>query len=185
MNSMTVYHVVTDKPMYLGQHIVFNEENHNGVYNRVMDKLDEVKKIYNNPDKYDIATLEHHTKVALRELTLEKIRKETYSSYPSRMSCLYVSESLEEAIKWAELFVSLNRPTYSIVKLKVTGNIFVGDANNCFDATTDDSKNLLLAHNYWLNMPNLKNCPPIKEYLVDGDIEVVEIMRIINKNLSY
>lgn len=185
MNSMIVYHVVTDKPMYLGQHIVFNEENHNGVYDRVMDKLDEVKKIYNNPDKYDIATLEHHTIVALRELALEKIRKETYSSYPSRMSCLYVSKSLEEAIKWAELFVSLNRPTYSIVKLKVTGNIFVGDANNCFDATTDESKNLLLAHNYWLNMPNLKNCPPIKEYLVDGDIEVVEIMRIINKNLSY
>lgn len=33
-------------------------------------------------------------------------------------------------------------------------------------------------------MPNSQNCPPIKEFLVDGDIEVVEIMRKINKNLS-
>lgn len=184
MNEKTVYHVVTDKPMYLGQHLVFNELNHNGVYERVMDRLDEVRKIYNNPDKFDIATLEHHTKVALRELALEKIRKVCYPTYPSRMSCLYVSESLEEAEKWAELFVNWNRPTYSIVKLKVTGNIFVGNANNCFDATTDESKNLLLAHNYWLNMPNLKNCPPIKEYLVDGNIEVVEIVRKLDKNLS-
>lgn len=183
METMIDYHVVTDKPMYLGQHIIFNKNNHNGVYDRVMDKFDEVKNIYNNPDKYDIATLEHHTKVALRELAIEKIREEYYPACPSRMSCLYVSESLEEAAKWAGLFANLNRPTYSIVKLKVTGNIFVGDANNCFDATTDESKNLLLAHNYWLNMPNLKNCPPIKEYLVDGDIKVVEIVRTIDKNL--
>lgn len=26
-------------------------------------------------------------------------------------------------------------------------------------------------------MPNTQNCPPINEFLVDGDIEVVEIMR--------
>lgn len=184
MDTILVYHVVTDKPMYLGQHIFFNESCHNGVYNRVMDKLDEVKNIYSNPDKYDIATLEHHTKVALRELALEKIRKEYYPTYPSRMSCLYVSESLGEAEKWAELFVNWNRPTHSIVKLKVTGNIFVGDANNCFDATIDENQNLSLAHNYWLNMPNSQNCPPIKEFLVDGDIEVIEIMQIIDKNLS-
>lgn len=43
MNAKTFYHVVTDKPMYLGQHINFNENNHNGVYDRVMDKLDVVK----------------------------------------------------------------------------------------------------------------------------------------------
>lgn len=29
---MLVYHVVTDRPMYVGQHIVFDEEHHSGVY---------------------------------------------------------------------------------------------------------------------------------------------------------
>lgn len=183
MNAKTFYHVVTDKPMHIGQHLVFNEHNYNGVYNRVMDKIDEVKNMYNNPDKYNIAILEHHTRVALRELALEKIRKEYYPTYPSRMSCLYVSKSLSEAEKWAELFVNWNRPTYSIVKLKVMGNVFVGDANNCFDATIDENKNLSLAHDYWLNKPDSQNCPPIKEYLVDGDIEVIEIIREINKNI--
>lgn len=82
-----------------------------------------------------------------------------------------------------ELFVNWNKPTYSIVKLKVTGNVFVGDANICFDATIDENKNLSLAHDYWLNKPNSQNCPPIKEYLIDGDIEVIDIKQIINKNL--
>ena len=48
---MLVYHVVTDRPMYVGQHIVFDEEHHSGVYQRVYEKLDIVKDIYSNPEK--------------------------------------------------------------------------------------------------------------------------------------
>ncbi|MBP3457949.1 MAG: DUF2441 domain-containing protein [Lachnospiraceae bacterium] len=88
--------------MQIGQHIVFDDENHSGVYDRVMSKLSIVNDIYKYPDKYDIKKLEHHTQVALRELALEKIRKREYPEYPSRMSSLYVSESIEESEKWAE-----------------------------------------------------------------------------------
>lgn len=98
--------------MQIGQHIVFDDENHSGVYDRVMSKLSMVNDIYKYPDKYDIKKLEYHTRVALRELALEKIRKR---EYPSRMSSLYVSESIEESEKWAELFIAWGRPTYSIV----------------------------------------------------------------------
>lgn len=31
--------------MHLGQHFLFNEDNHNGVYDRVMDNLNEEKYI--------------------------------------------------------------------------------------------------------------------------------------------
>lgn len=183
MNEKYFYHVVTDRPMQIGQHIVFDDENHSGVYDRVMSKLSIVNDIYNYPDKYDIKKLEHHTRVALRELALEKIRKREYPEYPSRMSCLYVSESIEESEKWAELFIAWGRPTYSIVKLRVVGNIFAGDANNCFDATADENENLLFAERYWKNLPNLQGEPPIKEILVNGDIEVKEIIKEINKNI--
>lgn len=97
---MLVYHVVTDRPMYVGQHIVFDEEHHSGVYQRVYEKLDIVKDIYSNPEKYDEETLEHHTSVALRELALEEVRQKKYPKYPSRMGCLYVSKTFEEAEKW-------------------------------------------------------------------------------------
>lgn len=184
MNKMIAYHVVTDRPMYAGQRIIFDDENHSGLYIRVMDKMSTVIDIYTNPKKYDINKIDHHTRVALRELALEEIRKEEHPDVPSRMSCLYVSESVEEAEKWAELFISWGRPTYAIVKLKVTGMIFEGDAVNCFEATLDKNENLILARRYWENLTNLKGDPPIKEILVNGELEVLEIVKVINANIK-
>ena len=34
---MLVYHVVTDRPMHVGQRIVFDEEYHSGAHQRVYD----------------------------------------------------------------------------------------------------------------------------------------------------
>lgn len=50
MKDLFVYHVVTEKPMCIGQHIVFDENHHNGVWQRVNEKLDIVCDIYNNPE---------------------------------------------------------------------------------------------------------------------------------------
>ena len=51
------YHVVTEKPMYVGQHIVFDENHHNGVWQRVNEKLDIASYIYNNPENTRILNL--------------------------------------------------------------------------------------------------------------------------------
>ena len=169
------YHVVTEKPMYVGQHIVFDENHHNGVWQRVNEKIDIVCDIYNNTKKYKDIELEHHTSVALRELALEQVRVEKYPNYPSRMACLYVSKTLEEAEKWFDYFVSLGRPTFQIVKLQVNGNMFYGDAENCFDGKLSEKENLILAEKYWKNEDF--NESSIIEMLVDGDIEVVEIVK--------
>ena len=96
---MKVYHVVTDRPMKVGQKIIFDENNHSGVYQRVIDKLDIVHEIYKNPKNYQANELEHHTSVALRELAMEDVRKEKYPFYPSRMNSLYVSRVRSAATK--------------------------------------------------------------------------------------
>lgn len=169
------YHVVTEKSMYVGQHIVFDENHHNGVWQRVIEKSDIISDIYNNPKKYKDIELEHHTSVALRELALEQVRVEKYPNYPSRMACLYVSKTLEEAGKWFDYFISLGRPTFQIVKLKGYGNVFYGDAENCFDGKLSEKENLILAEKYWENEDFNENS--IIEILVDGDIEVIEIVK--------
>lgn len=171
------YHVVTERPMRLGQHIIFDETHHSGVYERVMARLETVNEIYRNPQKYQGAELEYPVVVALRELALEEVRREKYPSYPSRMGCLYVSEALQSSREWAEYFMGLGRPTFQIVKVKVTGNRFVGDAAKCFDATVHKEENLQMAEQYWKNEPNPSGPPPIQEYLVSGDIEIVEIIQ--------
>lgn len=175
MKEMFAYHVVTEKPMYIGQHIIFDKNHHNGVWKRVNERIDIVSNIYNNPEKYKSVELEHHTSVALRELALEKVRSKKYPDYPSRMACLYVSKTLEEAEKWFDYFVSLGRPTFQIVKLKINGNMFYGDAEKCFDGKLTEEENLILAERYWEN----KNFDDdsIIEMLADGDIEVVEIIK--------
>ena len=155
--NKTYYHVVTERPMKLGQEIIFDENYHSGVYERVYSLLDKVEEIYNNPDKYKDIELDHHTKVALRELALEEIRKKKYPNYPSRLSSLYVSNTLEEAESWYNYFISLGRPTYQIVKVSVEGNSFTGDACNCFDGTINKDYNLEQAEIYWKGKDNRNN----------------------------
>lgn len=181
---MLVYHVVTDRPMYVGQHIVFDEEHHSGVYQRVYEKLDIVKDIYSNPKKYDEETLEHHTSVALRELALEEVRQKKYPQYPSRMGCLYVSQTFEEAERWGDFFAQIGRPTYHIVKLEVEGNCFVGDATKCFKGCLSKEENLKLAEAYWEREADADNQQAVREMLVDGQITVVEIVKEINANIE-
>lgn len=181
---MYAFHVVTDRPMYVGQKIIFDDSHHSGVYQRVYDKLNIVNDIYDNPEKYDETKLEHHTSVALRELALEEVRKKKYPQYPSRMSCLYVSKTFEEAKNWGKYFAEIGRPTYSIVKLEIQGNCFIGDAAKCFDGRTDKAENLRLAELYWENGSDRSDEKPIEEMLVDGVITVVEILEEINANLN-
>lgn len=178
---MFAYHVVTERPMVLGQQIIFDETHHSGVYQRVMAKLDLVQDVFTHPEKHPLP-LAHHLSVAIRELAMEQVRKESFPQYPSRMACLYVSETLEESQRWVEFFTRIGRPTYAIVKLQVEGCCFIGDACNCFDGSCNQADNLERARHYWLNLPNYEG-EPIREMLVDGIITVVEIVREINANL--
>lgn len=40
MKKQIVYYVVTEKPMYIGQHIRFDGKHHNGVWQRVNEKTE-------------------------------------------------------------------------------------------------------------------------------------------------
>ena len=84
--------------------------------------------------------------------------KEKYPMYPSRMSCLYVSETLEEARRWGEFFARIGRP--------------------------DKEENIKLAEIYWRNEPDSSDQEPVREVLVDGTITVMEIVEEINANME-
>lgn len=171
------YHVVTKSPMTLGQEVIYDDNHHSGVYERVYELKDKVNEVYSNPEAYKDVELEHHLKVALRELAMEEVRVNKYPNYPSRLSSLYVSKTLEEAEKWYELFINWGRPTFQIIKVKVDGNIYIGDACNCFDGTVDKETNLKLAEDYWKYEINQKGENPIIEVLANGKITVIDIIK--------
>lgn len=178
---MKVYHVVSDRPLSVGQEICFDENNRSGVYQRVMAQAKRAADALNHPENYPLP-LDHNLDVALRELAMEQVRRESFPQYPSRMACLYVSRELEPAREWAAYFARIGRPTYAIAELAVEGNCFIGDAINCFDGTTDQEQNLALARRYWQNEPNGEG-NPIWEMLVDGRIRVVRIIDEIKANI--
>lgn len=51
--SQIFYHVVTERPMELNQEIIFDDNHHSGVYERVYGLEDVVNDIYSNPSKYE------------------------------------------------------------------------------------------------------------------------------------
>ncbi len=108
---MNAYHVVTDKPKYIGQQIIFDEEHHSGVFQKVQDKLNFVNDIYSNPIHKNI-TLKHRSSYENRTQGIG-IRRSTTKKYPqfsSRLSCLYVSKILEEADQWVALSLKSDVP---------------------------------------------------------------------------
>ena len=171
-----VYHVVTEKPMHLGQKIIFDDKHHNGVYNRVTlcRRILDGEKVDSELTELIESDLEKWAKVTYRELALEKVRCEEYLDMPSRLACLYTSRTFDEAKKWAGFFHKIGREVYSIVKLRVDGKIFDGDACNCFDGTAIEAENIEKARHYWkMDVPNEN---PIIETLVSGIIYVDKIM---------
>lgn len=174
--AIEVYHVVTERRMALGQIIQMDENTPTGVYNRVMDKRAMVEHMLANPDEYAGQPIDHHTDVAIRELAMEEVRRERYPQYPSRMHSLYTSRTLENAQCWFQWFKDWGRATYQIVRLRVEGRCFTGNANLCFDGGLDQQQNRFLAERYWQVGEDPDGERPIWETLVDGRIEVVEII---------
>ena len=184
------YHIVTRERFEVGQKLVFKAETNNRLYDFFF------KKEFINSDgkdafqaikagvssnglqlgiedtslllKYNDITIR-----GIRELVVEIVRLKKYSNYPSRLNCLYVSESYEDIIKWKKIFESYKRNIVQIVKINANGNYFAGDGDLLpkEDAISLDKK-INQAINYWEN----KSMPTLPEVLVDGDIEIVQII---------
>ena len=85
-----VYHVVTERPMRLGQVITLGGNYHNGVYNRVTTFFNMINDsdFQNDISDFIKSDMDNWAKVAYREAALEKVRLEGFKNYPSRMACL-------------------------------------------------------------------------------------------------
>ncbi len=180
---MEFYHVISDIPKRAGEHFLLDESHPNRVHQRVYEQMQTVEEILRDPEAHAGDELSHAVDVALRELAMEKVRREKYLQYPSRMAALYVSGTYGEAEQWGDYFAQIGRPVWGIAKIRVSGRVFEGDACNCFDGTVNEEENLRRAEHYWRNDPNEDGVNPIREILVDGDIEVVEILKEINANI--
>lgn len=107
-----------------------------------------------------------------RELMFEEVRKEINFNLPSRLKCLYVCKTKEEIKNWIGIFKRTNKRDFQILKLKLTGKIFIGDASFILRQNISLNKKKEQAKMYW----NGERKANINEYLFVGDAIVEEII---------
>lgn len=189
-NELYVYHIVTRKKMSLGQIINFDKNQRNTLYSFFFEKEQLNSKgedffhilhehyssegmSLNTEDANVAIKYASQTIRAIREVIVEMVRLQEYPEYPSRMSCLYATKKYEDVLKRKELFISFDRKVLQIVKLRVIGNSFEGDGNLLpKEDGVPFSRKIEQAREYWRG--NMNNELP--ELLIDGEIEVVEII---------
>ncbi|SCC26635.1 DUF2441 domain-containing protein [Bacillus mycoides] len=184
------YHIVTKNKMKLGQTIHFDKNQTNTLYHFFFereqlnsydeDSIQILKSHYlneelhiNNENAKVVMNYIDQTIRAVRETIVEMVRLQEFPEYPSRLSCLYASQSYEDALKWKALFDSYNRKVLQIVKLRVIGSSFEGDGNLLpKEDGIPFAQKIEQAKEYWKG--NVRNELP--ELLINGEIEVVEII---------
>lgn len=189
-NKQIVYHIVTRKRMKVGQVIDFSDNQKNNLYRFFFEKEqlnsrgDDFVHIFQNQYTNEGVNLSKEdaevglnyldqTTRAIRETIAEMVRLEEFPQHPSRLSCLYATRSLEQALKWVELFNSYNRQILQLVKLRVDGKTFEGDASHLpKEDGISFAKKIEQARAYWQG----NVISELPEMLVDGKIEVVEIL---------
>lgn len=188
--ELSVYHLVTRNKMHLGQTIHFESNERNTLYRFFFEKeqmntngedfFQILRGNYSNDglhlDKENADVVVNYagqTIRAIREVIVEMVRLQEYPHYPSRLSCLYVTKSYEDVLKWKAVFESYNRQILQIVKLRVNGNCFEGDGELLpKDDGISFARKIEQARAYWQGNENNE----LSELLVDGIIEVVEII---------
>lgn len=191
----TVYHLVTRNKMHVGQIIKFQNNEPNQLYRFFLERshLTENGEHIHTMLKQNVTNGELHlnqdntdlffdyagdTARAIRETITELVRLQHFPHYPSRLSCLYVSDSLDEAAEWKKVFDSYNRNVLQLVKLRVRGNYFKGDAQFLPNSQAIPfAQKIQQAHTYWQGARNGN----LLEVLVDGEIEVMEILEEYKK----
>jgi len=192
------YHLVTRNKMYIGQIINFEHSQKNTLYSFFFDneqvntKGEDCIQIINAQKMKDGLHLSkenaevtfkyvEQTIRAIREVIVEMVRLQDFPKFPSRLSCLYATKSYEDVLKWKEIFDLYNRNVLQIVKLRVNGNYFEGNANLLpKEDGAPFSRKIEQAKDYWKSDSKSE----LTELLINGKIEVVEIMEDFVTNIE-
>jgi hypothetical protein len=109
-----------------------------------------------------------HYQMLARELLMEQVRDADYPRLPSRQSCLWACNTIEEARLWQGKLGTGS----TICRLEVTGTVHRADSKLLLADSEPLSRTIERAHAYWRGEVSDN---PEMETLVAGDISVVEI----------
>lgn len=183
------YHIESNKLYKIGDKFQVGDE-YNYFYDEIINKefylndkdVNELminKKKNNNyelnSEEFDLVfKCVNDTTMIVRELVFEDVRKVYFNHLPSRLKCMYVTKTLDECYDWLKIFKRTNKQPNQILKLKLSGNIFEGDASFILRQNNKIKEKIKQAHNYWSGIKR----DDIKELLFEGFVEVIDVIEI-------
>ena len=192
VNNLILYQVATDRDYKVGDKLTFGKMDNGQCYNAYNTSYQQngeslyrigykkankgifkdrvlINNLAGALEKYDFA---------FREMAIEDVRKEQFPDCPSRMKCMFLTDSKQGCLNNLPKFANKGYgKVYQAVAVKVTGKVFY--AKDVVIARTGSSFNQYKeeAIRYWSQ--NQKSEESIKEILFEGEAEVVEVMQEI------
>lgn len=177
------YQIATDRHYKVGDKFEFGENLNNKMYDRAYNEVFRLqdlrlsdfvmdKKVTNKNKEALAKKLENYDN-AIKELAIEEVRKEHFSECPSRLHCMFLSDSKEIVMENLQDFAKRGNGTYfQAVAVKLNGKIF--KAGDVYMSREGQSYSYYKekAYKYW-SQTNVKN---VKEILFEGTAEIVEIL---------
>lgn len=134
--------------------------------------LEQVEAGNVNPDNFPVAAraIAKHYQMMSRELIMENVRREVSPKAPSRLSCLWASDSLDQANRWFDRLEGRS----ILVRLEATGTILRADANLLSRGAEAYSAMVADSERYWRGE---MSATPDRETLLSGTATVIEVVR--------
>ena len=190
VKDVILYQVATDRNYKVGDIINFGD-NYNGQGNRIYNskfndgkdayhkvgfKYADSKKILKNKSLIiQMAKSLSESDFVLRELAAEEVRKEKYSGCPSRLKCMFLSESREVVLDNLKTFYQRGVGShFQAIAVKLEGKVFYARSKGLQRNGLSYKEYLEIADEYWSQDQNSNE--EVKEILFEGRAEVVEIV---------
>lgn len=180
---MEFYHLVTRKPLTIGQKIFFDGRQHNRLYDFFLAQQPEnaagqtvfqvLQQGWTDENQMFLQAARAHEARALREIITELVRLQQFSHLPSRFECLYGTQTLADCERWQKNFESFDRKVVQLIKVTSAGPFFSGDAQ-LLPTLADVSltEKIAQAQAYWQTAST-----DLAEVLIGGEIEVTAILK--------
>ncbi len=197
VKDLILYQVATDQNYKVGDKLTFGEDfNGQGrrVYGTKFNKNEKAlhqigfkyadsKNIFKNKDiVIEMSKALSESDFVLRELALEEVRVKKFPHLPSRLKCMFLSETKQTALNNLQNFYDKKGfgSQYQAVAVKLNGELFYARSAMLVRDGLSYNQYREIAEKYWAQDQN--SAGEVREILFIGQAEIVEILGEKQKN---
>jgi len=194
VKDLILYQISTDRNYKVGDKLTFGKV-YNGQGNRILNtkfndgknamyKLGfnyaDSKNIFKKKDLViNLCKTMQESDFVLRELAVEEVRKAKYPNLPSRLRCMFLSDTKQVVLDNLKTFhLKGVGKHFQAVAVKLTGELFYAKSVALPRNGLSYGEYMEIADKYWSQ--DQDSAESVKEILFEGKAEIVEILDEVN-----